>query len=156
MSLTTGNTKALWAGAPMWEPVQIPQAAVSVNSQAPGTIGTNCFLLGSIPPTLADGAYLHKVRLAFTSTTGAVNIAATNINIFLSTINTGATSAADTFLYETVQIPAQTISGATVAPIFFERPLMIAVQSARYVLVAQTLAAAANGAWVAHLLSGGY
>jgi hypothetical protein len=154
MAATTGNTSPLWVGTVRSDRVVIGQAAVSVNSQAPGTIGTNCFLLSSV--TGADGSYIQKIRFAYSSTTGAVNIAATNLNIFISTINSGATSTANTFLYTTVQVPAQTIGGVTVAPIFYEAPLNLGLPQNTYILVAQTVAATANGAWVAHCVCGGY
>ena len=154
MAATTGNTSPLWVGAIKSDRVVISQAAVSTNRQAPGTIGTNCFLLSSV--TNADGAYIQKIRFAYSSTTGAVNVAATNLNIFISTINSGATSAANTFLYTTVQVPAQTIGSATVAPIFYEATLNLGLPQNTYILVAQTIAATANGAWVAHCVCGAY
>lgn len=154
MPATTGNTLALYAGKPAWTPVQIGTTAISVNSQAPGTIGTNCFLVGTVSG--ADGGYLQKIRFTFTSTTGTVSVVATNINIFLSTISSGATSSADTYLYATLQVPAQTISAVTTAPIMYEVPISIPVQTSRHVLVAQTVAANTNSAWVAHLIRGDY
>jgi hypothetical protein len=154
MATTTGNTLPLWVGTPRYEAVQIPTTATSVSGQAPGVIGTNCFLVGSITGT--DGGYIQKIRFSFTSTTGAINVAATNINIFLSSINTGTPATTDTFLFSTLQVPAQTISGVTVAPIFYEVPMNIGVQQNRYILVAQTVAATTNSAWVATAILGGY
>jgi hypothetical protein len=154
MPATTGNTLGLYAGAPIWSPVQIGTTAISVNSQAPGTIGTNCFLVGTV--SSADGSYLQKIRFTFTSTTGVISVVASNINIFLSTISSGATSSADTYLYHTLQVPAQTISAVTTAPIMYEVPISIPIQTSRHVLVAQTVAANTNSAWVAHLIRGDY
>lgn len=157
MAATLGNTKALWAGLPIAPRVVIPQASFSVNSQAPGTIGTDCVLLYSIPSTPSpDGAYIRKIRFILTSTTGTINSVATLINIFLSTISSGTTSASNTYLYATVNVPAFTIAAVTTAPPLIDISIGEPLPANTHILISQTVAAAVNTAWAATLNGGLY
>lgn len=98
--------------------------AANVRSDGVGTIGTDIYLLGT---TGADGSIVRSVRFIPTSTTANAAIAATVLRIYLSTVSSGATTAANTFLVGEIVFPVQTASSSTTAtiPIDFvlDRPL---------------------------------
>lgn len=146
------NTAPIWTRTPVITPVTITQSSANVNSTAPGTIGTNCFLACS---SAADGSFLQKVRFTFVSTTHAINSVGTTLQIYISTINTGATSAANTWLLAEAQAAAQTIT-TTTSPYVIEVPINMGVQASRYILVAQSIAQNANANWNAIAICGEY
>jgi hypothetical protein len=74
----------------------------------------------------------------------------------LSSINTGATSAANTDLLAQVQAAAQTVSAVTTAPYQIEIPINFAIPASRYILVTQSVAQTTNANWQALVIGGDY
>lgn len=147
------NTSPIWTLTPNVGAVDITNTVANVNTIAPGTIGTNCFLAFSAG---ADGSYLQKIRFSFVSTTSVISSVATTLQVYLSTINTGATSAANTDLIAQVQAAAQTVSAVTTAPYPIEIPLNFAIPTGRYLLVSQSVAQTTNSNWNAIAFGGNY
>ena len=145
------NTSPIWTLTPNVSGADITNA--NTNTTAPGTIGSNCYLAFS---SGVDGSYLQKVRFNFVSTTGAISSTATTLQIYLSSINTGATSTANTDLITQVQAAAQTVSAVTTAPYFIEVSLNFAIPASRYILVAQSVAQSINSNWQAMVFGGNY
>lgn len=152
MSIPTANTSPIWTAAPTISSVTIAQASTNVNTNAPGAIGTNSFLAFS---TGADGAYIQKVRFTFSSTTSAINSAATILQIFLSSVSSGSPTASEAYILASVQAAAQTLN-TTTAPYIIEVPLNVGIQASRHILVAQSIAQSANANWQAHVIAGNY
>lgn len=147
------NTSPIWTLTPNIGATDITNTVANVNTSAPGTIGTNCFLAFS---SGVDGSYLQKVRFNFVSTTGVISSTATTLQVYLSSINTGATSSTNTDLITQVQAAAQTVSAVTTAPYFIEIPLNFAIPASRYILVTQSVAQATNSNWQAVVFGGNY
>lgn len=147
------NTSPIWTLTPNVGAADITNTVANVNTTAPGTIGTNCFLTFSAG---ADGSYLQKIRFTFVSTTSVISSVATTLQVYLSTINTGATSAANTDLIAQVQAAAQTVSAVTTAPYPIEIPLNFAIPTGRYLLVSQSVAQTANANWHTVAFGGNY
>ena len=147
------NTSPIWTLTPNVGCADITNTAANVNTTAPGTIGTNCFLAFT---SGADGSYLQKIRFSFVSTTSVISSVNTTLQVYLSTINTGATSAANTDLIAQVQAAAQTVSAVTTAPYVIEVPFNFAIPANRYLLVAQSVAQNTNATWQATVIGGNY
>jgi hypothetical protein len=101
-----------------------------------------------------NGSYLQKIRFSFVSTTSVLSSVATTLQVYSSTVNTGATTAADTDLLAIVQAAAQSVS-VTTAPYVIEIPFNFAIPANRYLLVAQSVAQTTNANWQG-LAIGGY
>lgn len=147
------NTSPIWTLTPNVSGADIATTTANVNTSAPGTIGTNCFLAFT---SGADGSYLQRIRFCFVSTTGVISPIATTLQVYLSTINTGATTSANTDLIAQVQAPAQTISAVTTVPFVLDIPLNYAIPAARYILVTQSVAQNTNANWHAIVFGGNY
>jgi hypothetical protein len=152
MTVPTANTAPIWSAAPTTGFVAIGQASTNLNTSAPGAIGTNSFLAFS---SGTDGAFIQKVRFTFCSTTSAINSAATKLQIYLSTVNTGSPTASQAVVLISVQAAAQTLN-TTTAPYIIEVPLNVGIQASRYILVAQSIAQSANSNWNATVFAGNY
>lgn len=147
------NTSPIWTLTPNIGATDITNTVANVNTTAPGTVGTNCFLAFT---SGVDGSYLQKVRFNFVSTTGVISSNATTLQIYLSSINAGATSSANTDLITQVQAAAQTVSAVTTSPYLIEIPLNFAIPASRYILVTQSVAQATNSNWQAMVFGGNY
>lgn len=147
------NTSPIWTLTPNIGATDITNTVANVNTTAPGTVGTNCFLAFS---SGVDGSYLQKIRFNFVSTTGVISSTATTLQVYLSSINTGATSSANTDLITQVQAAAQTVSAVTTSPYLIEIPLNFAIPASRYILVTQSVAQATNANWQAMVFGGNY
>ncbi len=152
MTVPTANITPIWTAASDFGTVAIDQASTNVNTSAPGTIGTNSFLAFS---SGTDGSFLQKIRFTFSSTTGAINSVATILNIYISTVSSGAPTAAQASYLQGVQAAAQTLN-TTTPPYIIEVPLNFGIPSGRHILVGQTIAQAANSNWNAIVIAGDY
>jgi hypothetical protein len=117
------------------------------------TIGTSGILL--FTPG-ADGAFLNRVRFtpgasaASTATTASVH------RLFLSTVNTGTTTAANTSLIAELAAPTQTADAPTAAVQSLDLPLGFYIPASTYLLWTMHHAAAANTNWSAVVIGGNY
>jgi hypothetical protein len=154
MAITTLNTAPIFTGVPEINLVQIPQASTNVHSSG-GTaqIGTNIYVAFT---SGANGSYVQKMRFQYTSTTNTVSAALTVFKVYFSTVNTGIPSITQASLIADIQSPAQTISAVTTSAYPIEVPLNFAMPANTYLLVGQTAAATANGAWNVTTFGGDY
>jgi hypothetical protein len=146
------NTSPIWTLTPNVSGADITNTVANVNTIAPGTIGTNCFLAFT---SGADGSYLQKIRFSFVSTTSVISSVATSLQVYISTINTGATSTANTDSLLVAGAGSQSVS-TTQAPYVIELPLNFAIPAARYILVSQSVAQTTNSNWQALVIGGNY
>jgi hypothetical protein len=147
------NTSPIWTLTPNVSGADITNTVANVNTSAPGTIGTNCFLAFT---SGADGSYLQKIRFSFVSTTSVISSVNTTLQVYLSTINTGATTSANTDLIAQVQAAAQNVSNVTTVPYVIEIPFNYAIPANRYILVTQSVAQTTNANWHAVVIGGNY
>jgi hypothetical protein len=133
--------------------------AGSTNSEAPGTIGTGCFL--AFTPG-ANDSFLDLLRWMPTANTAATSTTATVGRVFLSTISSGATSSSNTFLIYEVVLPSVSADSSSAAnnpidvPLQFRIPGSNAGVGAMYLLVSNHVAPAANSQWIAITFASNY
>lgn len=154
MADTTLNKSAIWTGVPKFTGVRITTA--QNNSQGNGTVGTDIFLGFSAG---ADGSYLQKVRFSLTGATANTASTAAVLRVYLSSVSSGSTSSADTFLYQEVTAATQTpnvITTLTGATYPIDIPLNFAIPAGRHVLVGASAVTSANTVWVATTFGGDY
>lgn len=154
MALTTLNTAPIFTGTPKVSFTTID--AAQNNSQGTGTIGTNIYLAFSAG---ASGSYLQKVRFTLTGATANTASTAAVLRIYLSTVNTGATTDLNTFLIQEVTAASQTpnvITTLTGATYPIDVPLNFAIPSGHYLLVGASAVTSANTVWVASVYGGDY
>jgi hypothetical protein len=147
------NTSPIWTLIPNVSHADILTTAVNVNTTAPGTVGTNCFVAFT---SGVNGSYVQKFRFSFVSTTSVISSVATTLQVYSSTVNTGATTTANTDLLAIVQAPAQTVSAVTTAPYQIEIPFSFAIPANRFLLVAQSVAQNTNSNWQGLAIGGDY
>lgn len=147
------NTSPIWTLTPNVSHADILTTAVNVNTTAPGTIGTNCFVAFT---SGVNGSYIQKFRFSFVSTTSVISSVATTLQVYSSTVNTGATTTANTDLLAIVQAAAQTVSAVTTAPYQIEIPFNFAIPANRFLLVAQSVAQNTNSNWQGLSIGGDY
>lgn len=83
------------------------------------------------------------------ATAAGTATSATVHRVFLSTVNSGATTNVNTTLIQEIGAAAQTAAHATNAIFFLEVPLNIKLPTATYILVATSVINAANTNWEA-------
>lgn len=147
------NTSPIWTLTPNVSHADILTTAVNVNTTAPGTVGTNCFVAFT---SGVNGSYVQKFRFSFVSTTSVISSVATTLQVYSSTVNTGATTTANTDLLAIVQAAAQTVSAVTTAPYQIEIPFSFAIPANRFLLVAQSVAQNTNSNWQGLAIGGDY
>ena len=147
------NTSPIWTLTPNVGHADILTTSTNVNTTAPGTIGTNCFVAFT---SGVNGSYIQKFRFSFVSTTSVISSVATTLQVYSSTVNTGATSATNTDLLAIVQATNQTVSAVTTAPYQIEIPFNFAIPAGRYLLVAQSVAQNTNSNWQGLAIGGDY
>lgn len=147
------NFNPIWTLIPNVSGVDITATAVNVNTIAPGTIGNSCFTAFTAG---ANGSYIQKIVFSFSSTTSVISSIATVLQVYSCTVNTGATTAANTDLIKVIQVPAQAITAVTTAPVQFEIPFNYGITPNRFLLVAQSVAQNANASWQALVIGGDY
>ncbi len=128
--------------------------AANTSSQGGGTVGTDIFLAATCDAT--NGSFIQRVRWIPTATTPTAT-GATVGRVFLSTIASGATTSANTWLWQEIVLPITSADNATAAVNFFDIILGFAIPSGtQTILVTNHAAPAANTAWRAIVIGGDY
>lgn len=128
-------------------------AAGNTSSQGGGTVATDIFLAFTADAT--NGSFVERVRLIPTATTPA-STTATVARVFVSSIASGATTSANTYLVGEVTLPAIAADNASAAVIPFDVQLGFALPASGTILVTTHAAPAANTAWRAVVIGGDY
>ena len=146
------NTDAIFTRQGMKSSVLV--TAANTSSQGGGTIGTDIFLACTCDAT--NGSFIQRVRWIPTATT-PTNTTATVGRVFLSTIASGATTSANTWLWQECVLPVIAADNATAAVNFFDILLGFAIPSGvQTILVTNHAAPATNTAWRAIVIGGDY
>ena len=116
----------------------------NVKNDGTGTIGTDMLLIFTAG---ANGAYIDKIRLHPCGTTAATATTASVGRIYLSTKASGATTNADTHLWQEVACPSQTTDQTTAATAPIDIPMNIRIEANTTILFSMHHAAAANTSW---------
>lgn len=126
--------------------------AANTSSQGGGTVGTDIFLAFTAG---ANGSYIDRIRWIPTAT-AATTTTATVGRAFLSTIASGATTSANTKLWEERTLAAIAADNASTAVVWYDTPLGFFIPATTTILVTNHAAPAANTAWRAVVIGGDY
>lgn len=132
----------------------VTMTAANVKSDGDGTVGSTIFLAFQADAT--NGSYVQKLRFIATATAAATTTTPTTLRIFLSTIDTGATTSANTYLWAEVSVPAVVAAHSTNSTNYYEMPMGFALPPDNTILVTTHLAPAASTAWRAVVIGGDY
>ena len=149
------NTTPIYSLTPNVSSVKITTTAALVRSDgsAPNAIGTDQFLAFT---TGANGSFIQRVRFIPVSSAAAVNSVATTLRVFLSSVNTGTPTAANTNLLAEISVPLISVANSINAVTYYEIPLNIQAPTGRYILVSQHVAQTTNQSWQATVFGGDY
>lgn len=148
------NNAPIHPRAPRAPSVQIPVSATALaRTDGVGTVGTDLFLLDT---AAADGTYYRHIAIKATATAAATSTTATVIRLFLSSVSSGATTAANTHLIAEIQIPAVSAANATGTTPDFILPLNMALAAGQTLLVGSSVTPGASVAFKCVAVCGDY
>ena len=149
------NTSPIYSLTPNIGEVKITTTSALVRSDgsAVNAIGTDQFLAFTAG---LNGSFVQRVRFIPVASAAAVNSVATTLRVFLSTVNTGTPTAANTHLLAEISVPIISTANSTSAVTYYEIPLNIAIPTGHYILVSQHIAQTTNQSWQAMVFGGDY
>jgi hypothetical protein len=146
------NTTPIFSFTPNLTSVSITAATAPTNGV--GTIGTNMFVAFQAGP---NGSFIEKIRVIPIASVASSSNSNTAVCIYLSTVNSGSTTAANTFLIGEMGIQTTiTTAQPTTANSYYEFPLNIAIQSGWYILANQHTGVGANVNWMVTVFGSDY
>jgi len=92
----------------------------------------------------------------FAGATGATTMTATVLRVYVSTKTSGATTNADTFLYQEVTVAGLSVDNASTALQYYEVPFNVALPASETILVSVNAASAAGTLWQCTVFGGDY
>ena len=140
---------------PFVQAAKIGAAAVTAgntSSQGGGTIGTDIFLVISAG---ANDSFIDEIVLSPTATVNT-NTTATVLRLFISSVSSGATTSANTWLFAEITLPPVSAGASSLAigPLIFPVKKMLPTGFA--LLVTNHVAPAANSHWKVIAFGGDY
>jgi hypothetical protein len=148
------NTAPIFSEAPFISTaVWLPATTANTKSDGTGTIGTDILLLHT-PGT--DGSFLSRLRLMPTASAAATATTGTVARVYLSTVNSGSTTSANTKLIAELALASQSADSASAAILVQDLILNFPIPANQYVLVSMHHSAAANTGWHFVLIGGNY
>lgn len=119
-----------------------------------GVVDTNLFVAFTAGPS---GSFVQRIRFNAIASAAAVNTVATTLRVFLSSVNTGTTTSANTSLLAEVSVPGTlSTANSTNSVLYYDVPLNIAIPATRYVLIGQHVAQTTNQQWQGVVFGGDY
>ena len=128
-------------------------STANTTSTGAGTVGTSMVKLFT---SGADGSFINRIRISPAGSTAATATTASVARFYISTITSGATTNADTFLFAEVACPTQTTDQTTTATNCIEIPCGFYIPTGYFIHMSMHHAAAANTQWTALVLGGNY
>jgi hypothetical protein len=133
--------------------VWLAATTANTDNDGSGTIGTDMLLLATAG---SSGAFIDRVRLHPVGLAAATATTATVGRVFISTQASGATTNANTRLWQEAACPAQTTAQTTTATIPIDIPMNIRVAASDSILFSMHHSAAANTAWQVQIIYSDY
>jgi len=121
-------------------------ATANVKSDGVGTIATDIM---KIITGGTNGTWVKAVRLSPFASAAATATAATVLRLFISTKTSGATTSADTFLFQETAAAAQTADQTTTSTFYFEIPFGLWLPASYTILGSSHIINNANTGWMA-------
>ncbi len=131
-------------------------ALANVKSDGTGNLTTGVTMYKLLTADATNGSYVDFVRVMAVASAAATTTNATVIRIYVSTITTGATSAADTFCIAEIAIPAVSAANATTALNPFDLPINLRLAPSQTLLCSTHSVAAGSTTWNATVFGGDY
>ena len=103
------NTTPIFTNVPILDGVQL--TAANTKSDGTGTIGTDIFLLTTAG---ANGAWIGRIQFSASASVASTGTTATIARVFVSSVSSGATTAANTWMIREVILPAVTAAHPTI------------------------------------------
>lgn len=149
------NTTPIFSLTPNIQGVKITQSSALTRSDgsAANAIGTDQFLAFTAG---ANGSFVQRVRFIPVASAAAVNSVATTLRVYISTVNSGTPTAANTNLIAEISVPIISTCNSTNAVNYYEVPINMAIPASTYILVSQHIAQTANQTWQALVIGGNY
>ncbi|MDI1345261.1 MAG: hypothetical protein PSV22_14335 [Pseudolabrys sp.] len=126
----------------------------NTKSDGTGTIATD--MVKAFTGDATNGSFVNKLRFTPSASFASTATTASVIRVYASTIASGATTRADTFLIGEFAVAAQTADVPTSAVNFFEFPINAAIPANATILWSMHHAAAANTSWQCVAFAGDY
>ena len=136
-------------GAGIWT----ASSTANTSSTGSGTVGTSMVKLFT---SGSDGSFINRIRLSPAASTAASGTTATVARFYISTVTSGATTAADTFMFAEVALSAQTADQTATATSSIEVPCGFYIPTGYFIHMSMHAAAAANTQWTAIVFGGNY
>lgn len=127
--------------------------AANTSSAGGGTIGTDIFL--AYTADASNGSFIQTVRWAAVAT-APTTMTATVGRVYISSVTSGATTSANTFLWGEIALPNIGADNATTAGYVLEIPFGLWLKPDNTILVTNHAAPAANSNWRALVIAGDY
>lgn len=122
-------------------------------SDGVGTVGTDIFLLFTADAT--NGSYVSKIRVSAAATT-STSMTASVLRFYISSVSSGATTAANTVLYQEVAVAALAAAHTSNATNFYEVAFNVPLAPSQTILVSIDDNLAANTRWQFLTFGGNY
>ena len=127
--------------------------AANTSSEGGGTIATDIFKIFTADAT--NGSFVEYVRFIPTATAPTTTTATVG-RLFISTVQAGATTNANTHLIAEIVLPAVAADNAASAVNWIDIPLNFRIPAGNTLLVTNHAAPAANSVWKAIPFGGDY
>jgi len=147
------NTKPIYSLVPVVAFGTLTGSIGLTRSDGVGTIGTDMFKIFTADAT--DGSFVTKIRISPAATT-STSMTASVIRIYISSITSGATTAADTVLYQEVAVAALAAAHTSNAVNFYEVAFGFPLAPSQTILVSIDDNLAANTRWQFLTFAGDY
>ena len=149
------NTSPIFSLVPIISAAQLTSSATAnTKSDGSGTIGTDIFKVVTGDPT--NGSFISKLRISSAASVASTAMGASVIRIYLSNKTSGATSSADTWLFQELTAAANTADSSATPSIYYEVPINLALPPNYTLLVSIHAQPLANTLWQVVAVGGNY
>lgn len=148
------NTAPIYSVAPdVQANTSLINAVASVLYNGSGTIGTDIYKVFTADAT--NGGFVQRVRVKYVANATTTSVACV-MKFYISSKTSGATTDADTFLYDELSIPATGALTTTTTQIAYDVPFNFALPANYTILVKITVAQSANTGFICTAIAGKY
>lgn len=136
-------------------PAPVPLLAANTTSNGTGNLTTPT-IYKLFTADVSNGTFLDFVRFMLTASVASTSSTATIARIYISSVTSGATTNADTFLIAEVALPITVGDSPTVAQNPIDVPIGIRIPAGWAVHVSIHAVPVATTAWIASAFGGDY
>lgn len=135
-------------GAGTW----LPTNTANTRSDGVGTIGTDMVKLFTAG---TNGSFVNRIRLT-PSGASATATTLTAARFYISTVTSGATTAANTWLFSELTLVAQSVAQTSAAAASLDVPCGFYIPNGYFIHMSMQAAAAVSTQWTAIVFGGNY